>query len=121
MSFQQLRNILFSFSLLLILSAGWAFKALHVVLQHDHNHEAREICHVDPASGDVHIHDDRFAADECSLCAFVLSAIETPEILNFSLPLAEAPALKKIQFFTQHPRQRALEQHFGRGPPVVNG
>ncbi len=74
--------------LLTILLLGfWLMKALHPLLEHHHSHEDHPVCTAaERDRSEHHLHDERYAADECSLCAFVLSVQEcTPPLSGLVL------------------------------------
>jgi len=67
--------------------AGWSMGMVHRLFQH-HEHSGPE-CMVNYDHDATHLHDERYANEHCTLCAFVLSA---PYMLSVSA-LAAKPAL----------------------------
>ncbi len=76
-----------AWAILLIFLAGWSMGTMHRLLQH-HEHSGPE-CSVNYDHHTTHLHDERYANEHCTLCAFVLSA---PYLLSVSA-LAAKPAL----------------------------
>ncbi|MEO6037980.1 MAG: hypothetical protein ABIQ93_06155 [Saprospiraceae bacterium] len=60
---------------------------MHGFLAHA-DHHARPVCMVKRDHAAQHIHDARYAADGCTLCAFVLSLSALPSVMV----LSESPA-----------------------------
>ncbi len=90
---------------------------MHRLLQH-HEHDGPQ-CRVNYERNGAHLHDERYANDHCTLCAFVLSA---PYLLSVSALLAK-PALAPVSkaTFQRSPNgtNTLLDTTCLRGPPAL--
>jgi hypothetical protein len=90
----------------------------HRLVSH-HEHSKQLECSADHDPNVAHIHDDRYANEHCSLCAFVLS---TPELLTIGaiLPKPSAlPHLKDSFHCTPSPCITLADTTCLRGPPAL--
>lgn len=102
-----------------LLLGFWLMKALHPLLEHHHSHEDHPVCTAAERDRSVHhLHDERYATDECSVCAFVLSTQEcAPSVSGFVLchdPSTESTTLNTISCYFSASYETACP----RGPPA---
>lgn len=105
--------------LALLFTTVWSVSSLHdFFLHHDHEHPVCEAAY--EGSNGTHIHDDRYEANDCSLCAFVLSV---PEVLSFlTLPTqpTKLPDSESPNFYHSPTQSKtACDSTLRRGPPVI--
>jgi hypothetical protein len=115
-----LYNNVSAFFLAALLTTFWSLKVAHGFLWHDtqHRHD-KPVCEAarQDKSNTPHLHDERFSADDCTLCGFVLSASELPQLPEFAMRalvgFSAAPALHR-------PQQSGISVLSTRlrGPPV---
>jgi len=106
-----------AWALVLLFSAFWSLKATHVLLSHHHDEE-HLVCEASHDSNSAHIHDERWANDNCSLCAFVISASESFSLLALpdfqaKLPDSAPPVGYQAPLFAKKAHDAAMR----RGPP----
>ena len=93
---------------------------MHVLLAHHHQHEAEHlVCEAAHDPSTEHIHDDRWAIEDCSICAFVVSVPEPFSLLPFptfflKLPDSASPVFYHIPVCDK----RVCDAAMRRGPPV---
>jgi hypothetical protein len=92
-------------------------KTAHVLLLHHHDEE-HPVCEASHDSNSAHIHDERWANEDCSLCAFVIAASEPfslPFLPDFQskLPDSASPAYYQAPAFSK----KACDSAMRRGPP----
>jgi hypothetical protein len=97
----------------------WLMKALHPLLEHHHSHEAHPVCTAaERDRSEHHLHDERYATDECSICAFVLSIQEcAPDAPGFVLCTAPATTSAPLSTITCY-FSADYEISCPRGPPA---
>jgi len=83
--------------------AAWSVKATHAFWVHADHHD-RPTCLVEKDHVAQHIHDARYAGDDCSFCAGVLSVASLPGLL----------AWLELQ-----PISPAAQSRFHYFPPVI--
>jgi len=102
--------------LALLFTTVWSVSSLHdFFLHHEH-----AVCEDAYDGKGAHIHDERYEASDCSLCAFVLSV---PEVLSFlalptqpsKLPDSATPNL----YHSPVQSKTACDSTLRRGPPVI--
>jgi hypothetical protein len=107
--------------MLSLFSAFWSQKSLHVLFAHHHDHEEHLVCEAAHDPNTAHIHDERWAVEDCTLCAFVVHAAEpfvlaALPVFSFQLPESEllpcylGPACSK----------QARDSAMRRGPPQAD-
>jgi hypothetical protein len=107
---------MWAFLLALCFTTAWSLNSLHDLLWH-HEHP---VCEAAYGGKGTHIHDERYEAHACSLCALLLSAPEIvagwvlPELFS-SLPDSELPNFYHTPAAAQATRDLTLR----RGPPQV--
>ncbi len=106
---------------MLLFTAFWSLKTAHVLLMHHHDSTEHPVCEASHDQNSAHIHDERWANDDCSLCAFVVSASELfsfPALLAFQskLPESESPVFYHAPVFSK----KACDSTMHRGPPVCS-
>jgi hypothetical protein len=107
--------------LLLLFLAFFSLKASHALLAHHHDHEAdHPVCEVTHDPGVAHIHDERWAVEDCSFCTFVISVPEP-----FSLPVLQdiwvkSPVNSTPNYYVApHFSKASFDIHYRRGPPAL--
>jgi hypothetical protein len=103
-------------------SAFWSLKTMHVLLEHHHHDSDHPVCEVSQDSvhdpGVAHIHDERWAVEDCTLCAFTVSAPEP-----FTLPVLQDIWVKNPEksapdhYVSPLFSKAAFDFNFRRGPP----
>jgi|GEM_PF-1953487 len=58
---------------------------LHTIVAHADCHAA-DICVISAGHSETHVHDARYAADDCALCDFLTTHLDAPPIWYWSLP-----------------------------------
>lgn len=103
----------------LIFAAACSLKTVHGLLLH-HSHAARPLCEAKYDGKGAHIHDERYAANDCSLCAFVLSVPEMLSISALFAPPAKLPDSESPVLYQQPAvKKTACDSTLRRGPPVA--
>jgi len=106
--------------LLLLFTGLWSVKTAHVLLSHHHAVAEHPKCEVSHDPNLSHIHDERWAKEDCSLCAFVVSVPEhftlptLPALLS-SLPESGLPLFYHAPGFSRTAGDPAMR----RGPPSL--
>lgn len=106
-----------AWAILLVFLAGWSMGSMHRLLQH-HAHSGPE-CAVNYDGHSTHLHDERYANEHCTLCAFVLSA---PYLLTVSTLLAKpvlAPVAKASFQRSPSCTNTTHDTTCLRGPPAL--
>jgi hypothetical protein len=115
-SYQRLR----AWALLLFFAAMWSLKTAHGWLSHDHSHADHPVCEVAYDHHKAHLHDERYANEDCSMCAFVVSVTDAPPVWS-AFDFSASPKMATIlPFFYEKPLVSAgfdLTQR--RGPPAA--
>lgn len=92
---------------------------MHVLLLHHHHDLDHPVCEISHDPGAAHIHDERWAVEDCTLCAFTVSVPEP-----FILPLLEDIRLKTPessapgQYATPFYAKPDFSAGLLRGPPA---
>jgi len=102
---------------MLLFSAFWSLKTAHVILSH-HHEEEHPVCEASHDPNSTHIHDERWAKDDCTICAFVIAASElipSPPLPNFLAkhPDSASPICYQAPVFAK----KACDAAMRRGPP----
>ncbi|MCC6459276.1 MAG: hypothetical protein IT260_02320 [Saprospiraceae bacterium] len=105
--------------LALIFLASWALRSGHTLLVHNHAHHDVPVCTAEKEGHrTVHLHDERYQPDDCSVCAFLFA---TPELIPvvFALPAIQPAADPGLP----HPADVRTAAFGGpvlpRGPPAA--
>ncbi|MDX1912295.1 MAG: hypothetical protein SFV22_12455 [Saprospiraceae bacterium] len=106
-------------ALMLLFTALWSLKTTHGWLLHTHSHEAHPVCSAAYDHHSAHIHDESWAKEDCTLCAFVVSIPEPfslPEwpFLQHQPPQCGPGPIYTAPFVSKSVCDAALR----RGPPV---
>lgn len=106
-------------ALLLLFSTFWSLKTGHILLAHHHESEEHPVCEVSHDPKSAHIHDERWAFEDCSICAFVVSVLEPyalPGLPIFSIktPISTAPIFYQTPLFAKKDQDAEML----RGPPT---
>jgi hypothetical protein len=116
-----LYNKVSAFFLAALLTTFWSLKVAHGFLWHDaqHRHD-KPVCAAaqQRETNVVHLHDERFSADDCTLCGFVLSATELPQLPEFAVRALTASIGKPVLRRPQRSGVSILSTRL-RGPPVL--
>lgn len=101
--------------LTLVFMTAWSLNSLHDLLLH-HEHPVCEAAHDNKGT---HIHDERYEAHGCTLCALLLSAPELIAPLLLPAPVSALPESEAPCFYhTPAQRATACDNTLRRGPPV---
>ncbi|MBK8556139.1 MAG: hypothetical protein IPL65_10415 [Lewinellaceae bacterium] len=90
---------------------------LHKYEMHPHNGNAPACSAAHDGKG-THIHDQRYGADDCALCAFCLRANAVPQMPQLIVPLgaiADRPFCSPVDPCVK----TACDSIYQRGPPVL--
>lgn len=103
--------------LALIVFAAWALRTGHALLLHHAHHDVPVCMAEKEGHRTVHLHDERYKPDDCSVCAFCFA---TPELLPAVLALVVTqPAADAV---LPHPPDAQTVAFDGpvllRGPPA---
>ena len=98
--------------------ALWASKSLHGFLLH-HEHAEHPVCEAESESGGTHIHDQRYATDDCSICAFVLAIPGWVSISSAIAGPSELPERNAPFLYSPTHSKTACDTNSSRGPPVL--
>ncbi|MCE7921701.1 MAG: hypothetical protein DYG98_01475 [Haliscomenobacteraceae bacterium CHB4] len=110
----SLRN-LWAILLTLVFTTAWSLNSLHDLLLH-HEHP---VCEAAYDGKGTHIHDERYEAHGCTLCALLLSAPELMAAPSFPARVSTLPESEAPNFY-HAPAQlaAAFDNTLRRGPPV---
>ena len=96
----------------------WSLKVGHALLAH-HEHAEHPVCEAATDHHGAHLHDERYAGEDCSLCAFVLAV---PDVFSISVLVSTAaslpPATSPMLYETRHDKT-AFDTTDLRGPPAI--
>jgi len=119
---QQTRSYqrLGAWAVLLLFTAFWSSKTVHVLLAHHHDHEAEHlVCDAAHDPNVAHIHDDRWATEDCSICAFVVSVPEPFSLLSLPKFFPKLPnSASPVFYHTPVCDKQVCDPAMRRGPPV---
>ncbi len=106
--------------LVLLFAAAWLLRTVHgVVLHHQHAHN-RLACTAfhDEHPGKTHLHDMRYAVEDCPVCDF---GFAVPELISITALLSSpAPRHDSVTVFFQEAEENSLKDTvFRRGPPCL--
>lgn len=109
-----------AWALMVFFTAFWSLKTAHVLVLHHHASSDHPVCEAAHDQKSAHIHDKRWANEDCSLCAFVVSVSEpfllpALPILFSKLPDSESPVFYFAPVFSK----KACDASMLRGPPVA--
>ncbi|MBC7775143.1 MAG: hypothetical protein H7246_06855 [Phycisphaerae bacterium] len=109
-----------AWALMLLFTAFWSLKTVHVLVLHHHNPSEHPVCELAHDQQGTHIHDERWASENCSLCAFVVSASDSFSLPVFpallpKLPESESPVFYLAPAFSK----KACDSTMRRGPPCA--
>jgi hypothetical protein len=102
----------------MVFSLGWMLKTAHVLLAHTHDHGEHLVCALDYGQNATHIHDERFAPDDCSLCAFVLSDSEPPSLFDIRCSILPPLPRRGVASLPTLLADRRPSHISLRGPPM---
>jgi hypothetical protein len=105
-----------AFFLTLLFTTAWSANSLHdFFLHHEH-----PVCEAAYDGKGVHIHDERYEAHECSLCALLLSAQGLVSILTLPHLSSKLPESESPNFYHAPVQSKtACDSTLRRGPPVI--
>lgn len=106
---------------MLLFTTFWSAKTLHGLIAHHHDHDEEHlVCEVSHDPSTAHIHDDRWAVEDCSICAFLVSIPETYSL--HTLPtkfFAKLPGSAPAVFYHAPVCSRwVCDAVMRRGPPA---
>ena len=104
--------------LLLIFLTMWSVKMGHAFFAH-HRHTDRPVCEAALDHSTAHLHDERYAGEDCSLCAFVLAV---PDVFSISALPNDAPSVPytaPLLPYESRTGQSAFDTTVSRGPPAI--
>ncbi|HOY07328.1 MAG TPA: hypothetical protein PLO67_18095 [Saprospiraceae bacterium] len=104
--------------LLLVFLAMWSVKMGHAFFAH-HQHADRPVCEAAADHSTAHVHDERYAGEDCSLCAFVLAV---PDVFSISVLLnapSSTPDTAVLLPYESRSGQTAFDTTVSRGPPAI--
>ncbi len=104
--------------LLLLFLAFWSVKTGHVLLMH-HHHADHPVCAAASDNSTAHLHDERYAAEDCTLCAFVPSVQEVFTIPVWTTEFVPAPDTQQALEYEGLAGRTAVAAAVSRGPPVA--
>jgi len=105
--------------LALVFAAACSLKTVHSLLLH-HAHADHPVCEAAYEHQGVHLHDERYSPDDCSLCAFVLSVPEMLSISAFVTRAVKLPDSESPNFYHAPVNSKtACDSTLRRGPPVI--
>jgi hypothetical protein len=104
-----------SWALLLTFVAAFGLRESHRVFAHAH--EERQSCR-DARPGESHVHDEHFAAHDCDLCGFIVSAAELVDY-QWVISKLEAGFSEKIAASVSFFSKKVVGFVALRGPPKV--
>lgn len=111
MPFQRLGALL----LALCFTISWSLNSLHDLLWH-HEHP---VCEAAYDGKGTHIHDERYEAHGCSLCALLMSAPVLTGGFALETPASRLPESGSPNFYHAPVESRTTHDGtFRRGPPV---
>ena len=98
--------------------AFWSMKTLHVLASH-HSHADHPVCSASDDRSAMHLHDERYASDDCSICAFVLAVPEIISITALLIPTGSEPVTSVPCYCPPKCTNLAKDTTCLRGPPAV--
>lgn len=104
--------------LVLIFASMWSLKVGHALLAH-HEHAEHPVCEAATDHHGAHLHDERYAGEDCSLCAFVLAV---PEVFSISVlisPVAQLPDSMQPSLYETPHSKTVFDTTTLRGPPAI--
>ena len=107
-----------AFLLAFFFVTAWSLKTMHGFLVHTDHHD-RPVCTAEYDHATQHIHDMRYAADGCTLCAFILSVPALPALMALLEP-AQTKPVEEASACYQSPTAGTviIRAAPSRGPPV---
>jgi len=102
----------------LLFTAFWSLKTVHVWVLHHHKQVEHPVCEASHDQNSAHIHDERWAKEDCTLCAFVVSvqapfSIPSLPDLMVQIPESETPIGYRSPVFIR----KSCDAVMRRGPP----
>jgi hypothetical protein len=106
-----------AWAILLIFLTGWSMGTTHRLLQH-HEHDGPQ-CKAKFERNATHLHDERYANDHCTLCAFVLAAPYLLSVSALSAKSVLAPISKASFHLSPSCTNTLHDTTCLRGPPAL--
>jgi hypothetical protein len=107
---------IWAFFLAGVLISGSGMGTLHTFIAHHDCHHAA-ICVIDTSRSETHVHDNRYAGDNCSLCDFLHIQWEMPTTIAWSLSARQHPSDVLIEHFQTLTSGPVPHWPIPRGPP----
>lgn len=106
--------------MVVLFTAFWSLKTMHVLVFHHHTQAEHPVCEAAHDQKSAHIHDERWAKEDCTLCAFVVSVQESFSIPELRDILHKLPESTSPDFY-QAPGlpTKANDAFQQRGPPMA--
>ncbi|MFN0215973.1 MAG: hypothetical protein ACKVT2_17065 [Saprospiraceae bacterium] len=107
-----------AWTFVLLFTAFWSLKTTHVLVSHHHDGSEHPVCEAAHDPNSAHIHDERWATEDCTLCAFVVSVSEPFFLLKLpaffaKLPESQTPVFYHAPVFSK----KISDSSMRRGPP----
>jgi hypothetical protein len=116
----SLHRLLGAWALTLIFAATCSLKSVHSLLLHHDHHADHPVCEAAYSHDGLHLHDERYNPDDCSLCAFVLSVPEMISIPVFQATIVKLPDSAPASFYHAPVCSKtACDITRRRGPPTA--
>lgn len=97
---------------------AWSLKTGHGFLRHHAGEAKHPVCEAGYEHNVVHIHDERWAKEDCSLCDFVVSVSEVYSLPLLSCRKAALPGLERPLYYVEpFFSKKDKDSVMRRGPP----
>ena len=100
-----------------LLTTGSLVGVLHTTIAHPDCHEA-DICIIEVGHSETHVHDARYAADNCDLCDFLRTHSDVPPMWSWLLPKQVMAKNKVIISIKRLFTGQIYDWYPLRGPPA---
>lgn len=108
-----------AWALMLLFTALWSLKTTHGWLLHAHSHDTHPVCSAAFDHHTAHIHDETWAKEDCTLCAFVVSIPEPFSLPEWPCLQYRLPQCGPDPIYNAPPVSRSVcDAAMRRGPPV---
>jgi hypothetical protein len=105
---------------MLIFTALWSLKTTHGWLAHEHDHAAHPVCSAAADHHSAHLHDESWAKEDCTLCAFVVSIPEPFVLPEWPVIFGELPCAAVYSLYVAPQLSKeACDRAMRRGPPAA--
>jgi len=104
--------------LLLLFLTFWSAKTGHALLMH-HQHADHPVCAAASDNSTAHLHDERYAPEDCTLCAFVPAVQEVFVVPVWTTEFIPAPDTQQPLMYESEAGRLADTAAVSRGPPTA--